>query len=336
MGSTASGATTFITPCTRCSPGRSFGYYADFGAAGNSRDALREPFVYDGQFSHSAAVGTAGSRTACRGDDSSSRFRIMIRSVIAPRGDRLSSSCRRTTPARGGAAALSPYVPLMFMGRGVRRDESIPVLRQPRRSDACRGRALGTAAEFESFGWGDDIPDPPIGGTFHRSKLDRARAARPEHAAVYRSIATCSRFVARSRCSVPTERRSRWSRRTARADHDTPPAARHGSRAAAGCSRSSTAPVRRVEVVLPDGSDGRWTLRLTTDAVGYGGEARTVGEIGGEEVAVGAARDAWSASGQALAALVTATSRAALLGAESTPRRTVTMPPSSAAVYIRS
>jgi maltooligosyltrehalose trehalohydrolase len=39
----------------------------------------------------------------------------------------------------------------------------------------------GRRKEFESFGWGDDVPDPQSGETFARSRLDRSRISRPEH-----------------------------------------------------------------------------------------------------------------------------------------------------------
>jgi maltooligosyltrehalose trehalohydrolase len=42
----------------------------------------------------------------------------------------------------------------------------------------------GRREEFKAFGWGDDVPDPFAAETFERSKLDRGKLARPEHAAI--------------------------------------------------------------------------------------------------------------------------------------------------------
>ena len=89
------------------------------------------------------------------------------------------------------------------------------------------------------------------------------------------------------------------------------------------------------EVTLPDTCDGRWTLRLTTDAAGYGGQARVAVEIGGEELAMSAAGNVWRAESQSLGDTRDSDAPRRLMSSESASRRTLTMPPWSAALYIR-
>jgi hypothetical protein len=90
------------------------------------------------------------------------------------------------------------------------------------------------------------------------------------------------------------------------------------------------------EVSLPDGLGGRWTLRLTTDATGYGGEGRSVEEIGGEELAVGAASaQSWNTENESLGSGTSSSGPRRVLSADTAAKRAVVIPPWSAAVYIR-
>jgi maltooligosyltrehalose trehalohydrolase len=225
-------------------------------------------------------------------------------------------------------------VPLIFMGEEY--GETNPFLYfvshgDPELVEAVRS---GRRKEFESFGWGDDVPDPQSEETFRRSMLDRARAAQPEHAAVFQLYHDLIALREEEPMLLPDG-----------ADLEVIEAngcitmLRRGRGARDGALLTVfNCTTETHEVALPDRSSGRWTLRLTTDAIGYGGEGRTPEEIGGEPIAVGAASsEAWrAASGSSLGGAPPATGEPRrLLGAETTPKRTVTMPPSCAALYIR-
>ncbi|HEY0994982.1 MAG TPA: malto-oligosyltrehalose trehalohydrolase, partial [Gemmatimonadaceae bacterium] len=97
--------------------GERSGYYADFGEAGQVAAALREPFVYAGQYSPHRRRRHGAPSTGIPRD----RFVVAIQNhdQVGNRatGDRLAGLVE---PARYRLAAslllLSPYVPLIFMG----------------------------------------------------------------------------------------------------------------------------------------------------------------------------------------------------------------------------
>ena len=78
------------------------------------------------------------------------------------------------------------------------------------------------------------------------------------------------------------------------------------------------------DVSLPDAKHGSWTLRLTTDAAGYGGVERGVWSVEGEP---------WSGDGAWRAEPGDEPLR--LMVSEPAPKRAVSMPPWTAALYIR-
>jgi hypothetical protein len=83
---------------------------------------------------------------------------------------------------------------------------------------------------------------------------------------------------------------------------------------------------------------GRWTLRLTTDAAGYGGEGRLTDESGQPAEAALATADAWSGDGSSLGETAPADAPRRLTEtlADSVPgRQTVSLPPWSAAVFVK-
>jgi len=168
------------------------GYYADFGSLEAVADALREPFVYDGRYScYRRRTHGKPSRGVPR-----RRFVVAIQNhdQIGNRaaGERL-ASLLTLAQLRVAAALLllSPYVPLIFMGEEF--GETNPFLYFVSHGDerlVCAVRE-GRRAEFASFGWGDDVPDPQDDATFTRSKLDWSKAARDPHnrvLALYRDL----------------------------------------------------------------------------------------------------------------------------------------------------
>ena len=123
------------------------------------------------------AVSTADRRSEFRDGDSSSPFRITIRSATARPAIGLSVL---VSPAQLRLAAalliLSPYVPLLFMGEEY--GETNPFQYFIDHGDDRLVAAVrdGRRREFESFGWGSDVPDAQDDATFRRSKLDWSKA----------------------------------------------------------------------------------------------------------------------------------------------------------------
>lgn len=147
-------------------------YYADFGRPEHLVKALNQTFVYDGCYSqyrgrrHGAPVG----------EHHSDRFVISIQNHDQvgnrPRGDRLGTlveaSQRRLA---AGLLLLAPHVPLIFMGEEYGETRPFPFFcsfLDPQIAEAAR---RGRRAEFASFAWTDDVPDPQAEATFESAKL---------------------------------------------------------------------------------------------------------------------------------------------------------------------
>lgn len=152
--------------------GEDRGYYADYGRIDHLAKALREGFVYSGQY----------SRYRKRRHGNSSKDRPAEQFVVFAQnhdqvgnrlnGDRLS----QLVPFEGlklaaGIVLLSPYVPLLFMGEEY--GEEAPFLYFVSHSDPDLIEAVrrGRKEEFRSFQWTGDPPDPQSPETFLRSKI---------------------------------------------------------------------------------------------------------------------------------------------------------------------
>jgi maltooligosyltrehalose trehalohydrolase len=152
----------------------SAGYYADFGSIGEIAKALRQAFVYDGQYSRyrdrvhgRRAIGLPGNRFLGylqNHDQVGNRAR----------GDR-SSSLMNERRLRIGAALVmtAPFIPMLFQGEEW--GASTPFIYFTGHEDEELGRAVseGRKREFVSFGWrADQIPDPQSLDSFMHSKLN--------------------------------------------------------------------------------------------------------------------------------------------------------------------
>ena len=254
--------------------GERSGYYADFGGVAAIARALEEPFVYAGQYSAHRRRRHGGSSAGLPRD----RFVVCIQNHDQTgnraAGDRITAL---VGVARHRLAAalylLSPYVPMLWMGEEY--GETNPFLYfvshgDPELVEAVRA---GRRREFEAFGWGDDVPDPQGEETFHRSRLDRTRAALPEHAgllALYRDLLRLRR----------EERALRPGDADVRVAHDEveewitlelEPGVARGSELLAVFNLSGS------PRQIPFGAThaGRWRLALSTDDARYGGAGST-------------------------------------------------------------
>ena len=311
--------------------GERLGYYADFGTVSQIAAALREPFVYDGGYSPHRRRRHGGSSVGLPRD----KFVVAIQNhdQVGNRatGDRLSTVL---SPDRLRLAAalllLSPYVPLLFMGQEYGETNPFQYFVSHGDEGLVDAVRIGRRGEFEAFGWGEDVPDPQAEETFRRSILDRARAANPEHAAVfalYRDLLALREeepLLKPDGSSVSISETggciSLLRHAVGRDD---------GSGGALLALFNCTSEPR--EAPLPEHtSGGRWTLRLTTDASGYGGQARVGDEAQTDEAAMAVANAAWSADSGSLGDTVTADAPRRLMA-------TVTaLPPWSASVFLLS
>ena len=150
------------------------GYYQDFGKISQLTKALREGFVYSGQYSSYRK----------RRHGSSSEHLPFTKFVVFSQnhdqvgnrriGDRLSTLVSfEALKLAAGTVLLSPYIPLLFMGEEY--GEEAPFQYFVNHSDLGLIEAVrkGRKEEFAAFGWEGGVPDPQDKGTFLRSKLNR-------------------------------------------------------------------------------------------------------------------------------------------------------------------
>jgi maltooligosyltrehalose trehalohydrolase len=164
--------------------GESGGYYADFGSLGDLATALKEAYVYSGDYSefrrrrHGRRVlGLSGHRFLAY---TQTHDQVGNRAM----GERLSQLV--STGYQKIAAALiltSPFVPMLFMGEEF--SASTPFQYFTQHEDKALGHSVseGRRNEFAAFGWmHDDVPDPQDPQTFYRSKLNWEEAESGRHA----------------------------------------------------------------------------------------------------------------------------------------------------------
>jgi maltooligosyltrehalose trehalohydrolase len=149
------------------------GYYQDFGNIHQMAKAIREGFVYSGQYSPYRK----------RRHGSSSKHLPPTKFVIfsqnhdqvgnRKKGDRLSTLVSfEALKLAAGMVLLSPHIPLLFMGEEY--GEEAPFQYFVSHSDPGLIEAVrkGRKGEFASFQWEGEIPDPQDEMTFIRSKIN--------------------------------------------------------------------------------------------------------------------------------------------------------------------
>jgi len=148
------------------------GYYRDFGKLEHLEKAIREGFVYSGQYSQ-FRKRSHGSSTKDRPP-----YQLIVFSQnhdqVGNRmqGDRLSQTLSfEKLKIAAGAVILSPNIPLLFMGEEY--GEKAPFQYFVSHSDAWLIDAVrkGRGEEFASFQWNGEVPDPQAESTFLHSKL---------------------------------------------------------------------------------------------------------------------------------------------------------------------
>jgi maltooligosyltrehalose trehalohydrolase len=166
--------------------GETTGYYEDFGSMRHLATALREGYVYAGNYSKHRA------RPHGRRDPHLSGHRLLGYSQnhdqVGNRatGDRLN---HLAGPGRQKIAAAlvltAPFVPMLFQGEEF--GASSPFQYFTNYQDERLGKSVseGRRNEFAAFGWDpEQVPDPQDRATFERSKLRWEEIRREPNAAV--------------------------------------------------------------------------------------------------------------------------------------------------------
>jgi len=155
--------------------GEQNGYYRDFGGLGHLVKALKEGFVYSGQYSQYrqrrhgvTSKNIPSSRLvvfAQNHDQVGNRLKSERLSQLIP-FEKLKSAA--------GVVLLSPFIPLLFMGEEY--GEEAPFAYFVSHSEPALIEAVrrGRREEFASFKWSGEIPDPQDETTFMSAKLDHS------------------------------------------------------------------------------------------------------------------------------------------------------------------
>lgn len=153
------------------------GYYEDFHGLMDLGTAVREGFVYSGQYSGHRRRRHGNSSQQCRPSQlvvfSQNHDQIGNRAV----GDRLSTQLPFDALRVARALVLlSPNIPLLFMGEEYGETAPFQYFIEHSDPDLIEAVRQGRRREFAHFGWkAEDIPDPQDMATFERSRVNRER-----------------------------------------------------------------------------------------------------------------------------------------------------------------
>ena len=173
--------------------GETSGYYEDFGRLQDLATALKEAFVFNGNYSEHRQrhhgrrpLGVSGHRFLAY---SQNHDQIGNRAT----GQRLSQLI--SPGAQKIAAALvltSPFLPMLFMGEEFSASTPFQYFTQHEDRELAHNVSEGRRREFAAFGWAPtDVPDPQCAETFQRSKLNWHEVSAEQHAdmlAFYRQL----------------------------------------------------------------------------------------------------------------------------------------------------
>lgn len=172
--------------------GEQAGYYKGFGKLQDLVKAVRDGYVYSGQFSpyrmrrhgNSSRLLDARQFVVCSQNHDQVGNRLL--------GERLSRLVSfEGLKVAAGVVILSPFIPLLFMGEEY--GETAPFQYFIDHSDTALIEAVrrGRQKEFTAFKWQGEIPDPQSEETFAQAKLDhnlREAKGHRELAVFYREL----------------------------------------------------------------------------------------------------------------------------------------------------
>ncbi len=166
--------------------GEESSYYPDFGRFGDLVKALREAFVFTGQFSEMRQRRFGRSPHPARRD----QFVVFLQNHDQvgnrPGGERLGHHL--SFPEQKLAAAtvlLSPFVPMLFMGEEYAEPNPFLYITHHDDADLVEAVRAGRREEFAHFAGHDAAPDPQAVETFARSRLQPYLREEGEHQALH-------------------------------------------------------------------------------------------------------------------------------------------------------
>lgn len=149
-------------------------YYADFGRIEDLAKALKQAFVYDGQYSRFRGRRHGRRPTGLSGHKFLGFLQNHDQVANGASGDR-SSRLMSTGLLRIGAALVltAPFIPMLFQGEEWGASSPFIYFTGHENDDLGRAVTEGRKKELMAAGWKlEDIPDPQALDSFTRSKLD--------------------------------------------------------------------------------------------------------------------------------------------------------------------
>jgi len=158
------------------------GYYKDFGSTNDLAKAYREGFVYSWNYSkyRKRYHGSSSKRLPAK------RFVVCIQNHDQTGnrmlGERLSSLVSfEALKLAAGTVILSPYIPMLFMGEECGEQSPFQYFVSHSDKELIATVRKGREAEFNSFQWQGQCPDPQAVKTFRASKLRWEKRIRDQH-----------------------------------------------------------------------------------------------------------------------------------------------------------
>jgi len=162
--------------------GETTGYYVDFQGINDLATALREGYIYQGQYSVHRKRRHGRPPLAVKPQQLVVSAQNHDQIGNRAKGERLSMLLNASQlKAVAALTVLSPFVPMLFQGEEW--GASTPFLYFTDHPDEKLGKlvAEGRRKEFSSFGWQSEVPDPQAPATFAASKLNWDELAQPVH-----------------------------------------------------------------------------------------------------------------------------------------------------------
>lgn len=165
--------------------GETDGYYADFHGLEDVALALRDGYVYQGQYSRHRGRRHGRAPTGVLPQQFIVSAQNHDQIGNRAQGERLSMLLEPwQLKAVAALLLLSPFVPMLFQGEEW--GAKTPFLYfTDHDKELGRLVAEGRAKEFSSFSWQGEVPNPQSPETFGRSRLDWHELSRPQHAELF-------------------------------------------------------------------------------------------------------------------------------------------------------
>ena len=159
------------------------GYYSDFGTISHLAKALRNAFVYDGEFSAHRRRIHGRSTEGLSGRRFLGYLQNHDQVGNRARGER-SSHLMNSKKLKIGAALVltSPFLPMLFQGEEWGADTPFFYFTDYPEPELANAVREGRCREFAAFGWKpEDTTDPQAPETFARSKLKWDEVSKSPH-----------------------------------------------------------------------------------------------------------------------------------------------------------